>query len=142
MIKSNIFFLKIIKYFEISHSCASFCEAKSCLLKLWKVHNIKHFLRRHFEVLNRSELLDYSLLTNKLGCLQNKLDKKNIKLILPLGSFFIESFQRNNLLVYVKLLLVESSVIVIFYVIFLMHYAVIINYFGKKYFFQLRENRA
>ena len=41
----------------------------------------------------------------------------------------------------VRPLLVESSVIVIFYVIFLMCYAVIINYFGKKIFFQLRENR-
>ena len=39
-------------------------------------------------------------------------------------------------------LLVESSVIVIFYVIFLMRYAVIINYFGKIFFFQLRENRG
>ena len=49
MIKRNIFFLKFINCFEIYHSSASFCEAKSCLLKLnWKVLNIKHFLQRHF----------------------------------------------------------------------------------------------
>ena len=39
-------------------------------------------------------------------------------------------------------LLVENSVIVIFYVIFLMRYAVIINYFEKKKFFQLRQIRG
>ena len=38
-------------------------------------------------------------------------------------------------------LLVESLVI-IFDVIFLMRYAAIINYFGKIFFFQLRENKG
>ena len=37
----------------------------------------------------------------------------------------------------IRLLLVESSIIAIFYMIFLMHYAVIINYFGKKFFFTI-----
>ena len=42
-----------------------------------------------------------------------------------------------------RLLLVESPVIVICYVIFLMRYVVIIiKYFGKLSYFQLREHRG
>ena len=43
---------------------------------------------------------------------------------------------------HIRPLLVENSVTVIFYVIFLVHYAVIIYYFEKQFFFQLRENRG
>ena len=42
----------------------------------------------------------------------------------------------------VRLLLIEGSLIVIFYLVFLMRYVVIINYFGKKSFFQLRDHRG
>ena len=60
--------------------------------------------------------MDYSFLTDKLGCLQNKLDKKKpTKLILPLGSLFIELFQRNNLLVYVNVMKVHMQYWVLFY---------------------------
>ena len=63
---------------------------------------------------------------------------------------FLEQFYNNKNLNFgkkkmknkLRLLLVESPVIVICYLIFLMHYVVIIiKYFGKYSYFQLREHR-
>ena len=66
-------------------------------------------------------------------------------------ALFLEQFYKNKNLNFgkkkmknnLRLLLVESPVIVICYVIFLMRYVVIIiKYFGKFSYFQLREHRG
>ena len=65
---------------------------------------------------SRNALKIMLFLTDKIGCPQNKLDKKkHTKLILPLGSLFNELFQRNNLLVYINLMKVYMQCWLIFY---------------------------